>query len=171
MFWRPVAVVGRTRRRSSQDSSVSQEGKRLGLRVAAPFPELFLGRDPKVIAIDCKNRGGTGFPSSQRRVSSHSVKTIRRRSFHSLRDKRLSLIQRTSHSTRASGFNAAASALASISLTAASSVHKSPAEASLAPRTEAASAVASSSASIAFSASSSSSPRSSICSVVLPTNA
>ena len=25
-------------------------------------PELFLGRDTKVIAIDCKNRGWTGFP-------------------------------------------------------------------------------------------------------------
>ena len=60
MFWRPVAVVGRTRRRSSQDSSVSQEGKRLGLRVAAPFPELFLGRDTRLLQSIAKTWGVNG---------------------------------------------------------------------------------------------------------------
>ena len=33
---------------------------------AGLLSELFLGRDTKVIAIDCKNRGWTGFPRSTR---------------------------------------------------------------------------------------------------------
>jgi hypothetical protein len=87
--------------------------------------------------------------SSQRRVSSHSVKTIRRRSVHDEPSSRLALIHLTSYCTRTSAFDAALSASASMSSTAASSRPRSAVEAQVPPATEAASAAVSSSASTA----------------------